>query len=169
MTAAVGSILLLGIGNVLLRDEGVGVAVARAISEDAATGEGGLPAGTLVVDGGTLGLDLLPMLEDARAAVLVDAVNLRQPAGTVAVLRDDAIHVALERHVSPHQVGIGDLLGAARLAGKLSKPVALVGVQPGSIEVGLELTPEVAAAVPRAAEACRDLLRSFAALPGATA
>jgi hydrogenase maturation protease len=159
MPALPGEILVLGVGNILLRDEGVGVAVIHALSSPAGDD---LPEGTTVVDGGTLGLDLLPMIGTAAALVMVDAVNLRQPPGSVAVIRGDAIHGTLAGHVSPHQVGIGDLVAAARLLGSLPPHVSLVAIQPGAIEIGLELTPEVAAAVPIAADVVREECRLLA-------
>ncbi|MEO8463566.1 MAG: hydrogenase maturation protease [Chloroflexota bacterium] len=151
MTGPTGFPLVLGVGNILLQDEGVGIAVARSISED----EAGLPPGTRVVDGGTLGLDLLPLIGDAGAMVMVDAVDLGREPGAIAVIRDDDIHGVLAGHVSPHQVGIGDLIAAARLMGTLPRHVSLVGIQPGTIAIGLELTAAVAAAVPLAADAVR--------------
>lgn len=158
-SAATGFPLILGVGNVLLQDEGVGVAVALRIDEDRA----GLPDGTRIVDGGTLGLDLLPLIGDASTMVMIDAVDLGRAPGTIAVLRDDEIHGALAGHVSPHQVGIGDLIAAARLMGSLPRHVALVGIQPGTIAIGLDLTEAVAAAVPEAAAlARRELLAAMA-------
>jgi hydrogenase maturation protease len=151
--------LVVGVGNILLRDEGVGVAVVLAIG---AGPKQELPPGTRIVDGGTLGLDLLPMIGAASALVLVDAVNLREPPGTVAVIRGDAIHATLAGHVSPHQVGIGDLIAAARLTGTLPPRVSLVAVQPGAIEIGLELTEAVAAAVPAASALVLEECRRFA-------
>jgi hydrogenase maturation protease len=159
MPALPGGILVLGVGNILLRDEGVGVAVTQVLSSP---GGDDLPEGTIVVDGGTLGLDLLPMIGTAAALVMVDAVNLRRPPGSVAVIRGDDIHGTLAGHVSPHQVGIGDLVSAARLLGQLPPRVSLVAIQPGAIEIGLELTPEVAAAVPIAAEVVREECRLLA-------
>jgi hydrogenase maturation protease len=114
-----------------------------------------LPAGTRVVDGGTLGLDLLPLLEDADAVVLVDAANLRREPGTVAVLRGDELASLIGGHLSVHQVGVGDLLAAARLMGSLPSQVSLVAIQPAEVAPGLELTDDVAAALPRAVEAVR--------------
>ena len=162
-----GETLVLGVGNILLRDEGVGVHVARVLAAAAADGDAAgrvdpQLSATRIVDGGTLGLDLLPMIEDAAAVVMIDAVDLRSAPGTVAVLRDDALHGALARHVSPHQVGIGDLLSAARLAGTLPGRVSLVAIQPEAIEIGLELTPAVEAAVPIAAARVRDELAALA-------
>ncbi len=160
-----GHLLIVGIGNVLLRDEGVGVHVAQALA-----GEGRLPPGTQVVDGGTLGLDLLPRIQDAGALILVDAVNLRTHPGDLRTLHGDAIHGVLAGHVSPHQVGIGDLVAAARLLGRLPADVTLVGIQPAVIEVGLDLSDAVAAAVPVAVQTVYDeAWRAAAALEEAVA
>lgn len=139
--------LVLGIGNILLRDEGVGVVVARRIEAARESGAIAVPPGTRIVDGGTLGLDLLPMIEDADQVVMVDAVDLRQAPGTVSVLRDESVQAALSGHVSPHQIGVGDLVAAARLMGVMPPRFTLVGIQPGVIAIGLELTEPVAAAV----------------------
>jgi hydrogenase maturation protease len=154
------ALLVLGVGNILLRDEGVGVRVAREV---AALGPDAVPPGTRIVDGGTLGLDLLPMIEDAAGVVMVDAVDLRIRGGAVAVLRGSELHAALAQHVSPHQVGVGDLLGAARLAGALPAHVSLVAIQPERIEVGMELTPAVEAVVTDAVELVVRELREIVA------
>lgn len=156
-----GPILVLGVGNVLLRDEGIGVRVVREVERRVAAGEVALPPGTRLVDGGTLGLDLLPLIDDARALVLVDAVELDRPPGSVATIRGAALQGALAGHVSPHQVGVGDLLAVARLTGELPDRVALVGIQPGEIVVGLEPTTAVAAAVEGAIAAIVAELDAF--------
>jgi hydrogenase maturation protease len=144
--------LVVGIGNVLLRDEGVGVAVVRSLEADDGNR---LPAGTRLVDGGTLGLDLLPLIETGDPLVLVDAVDLDAEPGSVHVLRGPQLETALGGHVSPHQVGVADLIAAARLLGRLPDRVSLVGIQPQAIAIGLELTDVVARAVPVAAELTR--------------
>jgi hydrogenase maturation protease len=141
------------VGNVLLRDEGVGVRVIQELERLPAEA---LPGPVRLVDGGTLGLDLLPLIEDASALILVDAVNLRREPGTVGVIRGDDLHSTLAGHVSPHQVGVGDLIAAARLAGVIPPYVSLVAIQPDAIEIGLELTPAVEAALPRAVAAALD-------------
>ncbi len=147
--------LVLGIGNILLRDEGVGVVVARRIEAARESGDMAVPPDTRVVDGGTLGLDLLPMIEDADQVVMIDAVDLGQAPGTVSVLRDETVQAALSGHVSPHQIGVGDLVAAARLMGIMPPRFTLVGIQPGVIAIGLELTDPVAAAVDVAIELVR--------------
>jgi len=155
--------LILGIGNILLRDEGVGVVVARRIEAARESGDMVIPPDTRVVDGGTLGLDLLPMIEDADQVVMIDAVDLGQAPGTVSVLRDETVQAALSGHVSPHQIGVGDLVAAARLMGIMPPRLTLVGIQPGEIAIGLELTEPVAAAV----DVAIDLVRRELAPAGA--
>ncbi len=80
---------MIGVGNVLRGDDAVGVRVVEGLRAAVAGDPHALPAGTRLVDGGTLGLDLLRSIRDARAVVLVDAVRLGGPAGTVSVLRGD--------------------------------------------------------------------------------
>ena len=139
--------LVIGIGNILLRDEGVGVRVVVELERRRADGRLMAPPGTRFVDGGTLGLELLPMLADASSVVLVDAVNLGHPPGTVVVIRGEEIEGTLSGHVSPHQVGVADLVAAARLMGVMPRNSSLVGIQPAEIDIGLDLTPQVEAAV----------------------
>ncbi len=153
--------LVIGIGNILLRDEGVGVRVVEELQRLVSAGRIDVPPGTRFVDGGTLGLELLAMIDVRSPLILVDAVNLRQAPGSVAVIRGDAIEGTLAGHVSPHQVGVADLVAAARLMGVLPVDASLVGIQPLEIEIGLDLTPGVEAAVPAAIAAVCDELRRY--------
>lgn len=163
-----GTPLVVGIGNILLRDEGVGVRVVRELELRAAEGRLDLPPGTRLLDGGTLGLELLPTLATASILVLVDAVDLGKQAGSVIVIRDEAIEGILHAHVSPHQVGVADLVAAARLIGVFPAAASLVGIQPAAIEIGLELTAVVEAAVPDAlARVCAELRRGSQITPAA--
>jgi hydrogenase maturation protease len=135
--------LVLGLGNILLSDEGVGVRVIERLLEQYE-----LPRGIRVMDGGTLGLDLLPYLEETSRLVVVDAVQSREPPGTLIRLTGDEIPIFLDAaKVSPHQEGLQDLLAAALLKGYLPDEVVFLGVQIESMGVGLELSPAVAAQV----------------------
>lgn len=153
-------VLVLGLGNVLLGDEGVGVHVVQAIAADRPP----LPAGTQVVDGGTLGLELLPVVSDADALILVDAADLGQEPGAVNVVSGDSLRARLAGHVSPHQAGAGDLIAAARLMGVLPGRMAMVGIQPGSLEPAVTLSQPVEAAVPRAVGIVCELAREMVEL-----
>lgn len=131
--------LVLGVGNLIMSDDGVGVRVVQQLQR-----EFSFPANVEIVDGGTLGLDLLPFLEDRSHLIMVDAVETGKRPGTCVRLSGDELPVALETRVSPHQMGLKDLLATARLMGHAPAEMVLIGVQPGSLELAEELTSEVA-------------------------
>ncbi len=135
-------ILILGLGNILLHDEGIGVRVIERLR----TGYT-FPDNVMVLDGGTLGLDLLAYLEEATRVIVVDAVNAGKEPGTLVRLVNDEIPAFLGPKVSPHQVGLQDLLALARLRGHFPEEVILWGVQTASLEPGLDLSPKVAAQI----------------------
>jgi hydrogenase maturation protease len=135
--------LVLGLGNILLRDEGVGVRVVERLLAQYT-----FPEGVQAMDGGTLGLDLLPHLQDAGRLLVVDALQARQPAGTLVRLVGKEVPMFLDAsRVSPHQDGLHDLLAVAMLKGYLPAEVVLWGVQVGTLGVGLELSSAVAAQI----------------------
>lgn len=136
-------LLILGLGNLICGDDGVGVeAVARIAREFEA------PEGVYVLDGGTLGLSLLPWLQDAERVILVDAILADTPAGSPVRLEgSDVAHAAAHR-MSVHQIGVADLLDGVRLLGQTPSALILHGVVPESMELTVDLTPAVAAAVP---------------------
>lgn len=135
--------LVLGLGNILLSDEGVGVRIVERLLEKYE-----FPDEVRVVDGGTLGLKLLPYVEDASRLLVIDAVQAHKPPGALLRLTGDEIPIFLDvSKVSAHQEGLQDLLAVARLKGYLPDEVVLWGVQIESQDVGLELSPSVAAQV----------------------
>lgn len=155
-------LLVLGLGNLLCEDDGVGVAaVARLLARyDAAPG-------VRVLDGGTLGLSLLPTLESADTVVIVDAIRSDGPPGTLVRLEGEEVAHAAEHRLSVHQVGVSDLIGAARWQGCLPARLVLLGVVPESMELGVERSPAVEAALPALVESvaaeCAALGYPFAA------
>ena len=155
MTRDERPIPVIGVGNVLLGDDGVGVHVIEALVRMVRRDPDVLPRGTRLLDGGTLGLNLLGELDDARALILVDAVDLGHAPGTVSVLRGDELAAAVGRGALSRQGGVSELIATASLLAILPPDVVLVGVQAGEINVGQALSREVAAALPAAAEATR--------------
>lgn len=131
-------LLVLGLGNLLCGDDGAGVAAVSRLRDRFRA-----PSGVEMLDGGTLGLSLLPYLQRARRAILVDAVRTDDPPGTLVRLEgDDVAHAAAHR-LSPHQVGVADLLDGAALTGRAPDPIVLLGLVPARIELTAALTPEV--------------------------
>jgi len=134
------SILVLGIGNVIMSDDGIGVRVVQQLAERFR-----FPDVVTLLDGGTLGLDLLPQLEGVARLLVVDAVDLAKAPGTLARLSGDDVPIVLETKLSPHQMGLKDLLAVATLQGFAPVEMVLWGVQPAVIEMGMDLSPPVAA------------------------
>jgi hydrogenase maturation protease len=150
------STLVLGIGNTLLSDDGIGLHVLAALRA------GEMPDDMVLCDGGTIGLALLAEIEGAGALIAIDACNMGEPPGSLNVYEGPAMDAILRRpRRSVHEVALADLLDAARLTGTLPQHRALVGIQPGSTAWGLTPTEGVAAAVPLAVEAVTDLCRRW--------
>ena len=131
-------LLVLGLGNLLCGDDGAGVVAVARLAERFET-----PDGAIVLDGGTLGLSLLPYLRDARAVILVDAVAGDGPPGTLVRLAGDDVASAAAHRLSPHQVGVADLLDGLRLLGGRPETIVLVGLVPAELELSVERTPAV--------------------------
>jgi hydrogenase maturation protease len=133
-------ILVLGIGNLVMSDDAVGVLVAQRLLQRYRFADN-----VEVMDGGTLGLDLLPKLENITNLIIIDAVETGKIAGTCVRLCGDELPIALQTKISPHQMGLKDLLAVSELMGHSPKEMVLIGVQPGSIEMDVGLTSEVEA------------------------
>lgn len=133
------STAVFGIGNLLLSDEGAGIHAIRALRERYI-----LPEGLDVVDGGTMGLDLLPYVEGAERLLIVDAVDLGAEPGTVGVIEGERVRRFLDTKFSVHQIGLPDMLFAAELKGILPRELCIVGIQPAEIETGLDMSEAVA-------------------------
>ena len=136
------STLVLGIGNLVMSDDGIGVRVIQQLSASFR-----FPDGVALLDGGTLGLDLLPRLEGVERLLVVDAVDIGKTPGTLARLSGDDVPIVLETKVSPHQMGLKDLLAVAMLQGFAPLEMVLWGVQPEKIEMGVDLSTAVAGAL----------------------
>jgi hydrogenase maturation protease len=136
----VGKTLVLGVGNLLLSDDGVGIHTIRRLQEVAQ-----LPEEVQVLDGGTSGLDLLYYLEGVSHLLIVDAIEVDQPPGTLTRLTGDQVPAYLSLKMSPHEIGLPDMLFAAKLRDLYPEEVTIWGVQPATTEVGLDLSPPVVA------------------------
>lgn len=132
------TVLILGVGNLLLSDEGAGLHVIRRLQERYV-----LPGDVQILDGGTLGMDLLYYLEGSATLLIIDAVETGKAPGWLIRLEGEAVPAFLSVKVSPHQIGIPDMLFAAKLKGIDPPDIVLWGVQPESLEIGLELSPVV--------------------------
>lgn len=148
--------LLLGLGNLLRRDEGLGIRALQLLLQRYE-----LPQSVQTVDGGTLGLELLSYLEGAERVIVLDAALTDGPPGTVIHLRGDEVPAYFGMRSSAHEIGLPDLLAVARLRGTTPAEVTLIGMQPEVIELGWELSPVVARELGTMVNAVVDELTSL--------
>ena len=158
-------VLVLGLGNLLLHDDAVGLRLLTMLAE-----RHGADARLQFVDGGTQGLALLPLLADRRAVLMLDAVRLGAPAGTVhhvvdAFARPPRGHAGADG--GAHQLNAGDLLLAAQLLGDVPGRATVVGIEPAIVRTGIGLTAAVEAALPAALVLAERVLASLHATEGA--
>lgn len=154
--------LVLGIGNILNTDEGVGVHAARRLKEIY-----GEPEQFTIHDGGTLGLNLLPLVDDAERLLILDAVDAGQPAGTIIELEGEEIPLFGEAKLSEHQLTFQEVLGLAMLRRTLPPELYLIGVQPADLSIGVGLSTVVEAALPEMLARAEARLRAWDVTNGA--
>jgi hydrogenase maturation protease len=130
---------VIGVGNLLLGDEGVGVHAIRELERAP------LPPGVELVDGGTAGLGLLGFLDDADAVIFIDAAELKSPPGSFRRFRTEQVRdLCQDRELSLHETGLLNVLALARATGTWPREVILFGVQPASLAPSMELSPACA-------------------------
>ena len=134
------NVLVLGVGNILLSDEGIGVHVVEALQARYR-----LPAGLEIIDGGTSGMDLLDSIANRDHLVIVDAVHTGAEPGTLVELTGEDVPAFFLSKISPHQLGLSDVLATAALTGETPRDITLIGVVPESMETGLEMSPRIQA------------------------
>ena len=153
--------LVLGLGNLVHSDDGLGVHAIQALQQDSR-----VPAGTVLMDGGTLGLNLLPHISAFQRLLVVDALDVGEPAGTLLRLEGKALQ-NLPGKASVHQLGFADLMVALELLGESPEEIVLFGVQPLSTEWSAELTPPVREALGPLLDAVIEQLEAWRADPQA--
>jgi hydrogenase maturation protease len=139
-------VLVLGIGNILLRDEGVGVRVIEKMREIP------LPDDVELVDGGTAGADLLDVLAERKKVIVIDAIQADCEPGTVLRFTADDLTQPDRVGMSLHELGLGQALKMTKQLGCEPKEVVVFGIKPRDISCGLELSEEITASLPKVVE-----------------
>jgi hydrogenase maturation protease len=135
-----GETLVIGLGNPIMGDDGLGLAALARLER-----EWRLPAAVRLVDGGTWGMRLLPVIERAAAVLLLDAIDAGLVPGDLVVLEREELPRLLQHKLSSHQVVMAEVLALTELRGTIPARLAAVGLQPKRIEMSTSLSPEVAA------------------------
>jgi hydrogenase maturation protease len=138
----VKQVLILGLGNPLLGDEGIGVRVVETLEEL------NLPHEVAIVEGGTAGLGLIDLMADYERVIIVDAADMGRPPGHVVRFAPSEVQLkTVEAPMSLHQIGLGEVLTLAAALEVAPAELIIIGVQPKRIEAGVELSSEVEAAI----------------------
>jgi hydrogenase maturation protease len=146
-------IVILGIGNIILTDEGLGVRTVERIQDDYV-----LPEGVVCIDGGTSGMELIEDLSDLDLLVILDVIKAGALERQLIRIAGSDIPVFFRKKLSPHQIALPDVLASLELLGTAPKDIVVLGVEPTSLELGTELTPSVAACIPMLVDAVVDEL-----------
>ncbi len=150
------NILVVGLGNVLMQDEGIGV---RAVEE--LESRYIIPKQVTVLDGGTAGMELFEPIRSCKHLLVADAVNTGDPMGTIVRIANDEIPAFFQTKLSNHQLGLSDLLALLQLKAEVPENVIIIGMVPYQLENKLGLTPESSAGLD---EMVSDLVRELANL-----
>ncbi len=147
-------ITVLGLGNLLLRDEGVGVHVLKDL-------ENHLPKDVEILDGGTIGLPLLTFLSDTTHLLIIDAVKAKAPPGTVMVFGQEELMRGLPVRFSVHDISITDLVSLLKFKYDRLKDVRLIGVVPERTGAGTELSESVKSACVEVKEMVKGIIAEW--------
>ncbi len=156
--------VVLGIGNTILTDEAAGVRAVELLEQRYR-----VPDNVLVIDGGTSGMEMIEDLSDLDFLIVIDVVKTGAAPGTVVKIAGQEIPVFFRRKLSPHQIGLPDVLASLELLDAMPKEIIVLGVEPISLELGMEMTATIAAKVPELVDmAVAELLARGYALQALT-
>jgi hydrogenase maturation protease len=124
--------VVIGLGNPLMADDGIGLMALERLRA------AGVPEGVDLVDGGTWGLNLLPIIEAAERVLFLDAINAGGEPGTLHCLEREQLPRYLSTKVSPHQIDLREVLALAELRGTLPRETVAIGLQPAAVELATE-------------------------------
>jgi len=151
-------VLILGVGNLLLKDDGFGVHLVNALKEN------DLPENVTVLEAGTVSHQLIPLLHEVDHLIVIDVVEAGDTPGSLFRFSPEDMKFKAEQQVSLHQISLIDVLHMAELTGRKPKTV-IIGVQPKDTTTwGLELSDELRAVIPRVKELIFEELRTIKAL-----
>ena len=147
---------VLGIGNIILSDEGFGVRVVEFLEKNFT-----FPKNVQLIDGGTLGVELTHFVTGTKRLLIIDSINGGAEPGEIFHLRDDEIKNHFAQKISAHEIGIQDVLTMLELSGKKIPRIELIGAQPYSLEAGTELTEPMQKLLPIFADKAVEILKSW--------
>ena len=155
------NVLVLGVGNILLSDEGAGVKAVNLLQE-----RYDFPPEVHLLDGGTSGMELLPALDDRTHLFILDVVQKQDlPPGETMVLDLSQSPGYFRQKISPHQLGLSEVLAVAEMTEALPPHITLLGIRPLCLETGLDLSETVQAGVQELMQLLLDALQDLGLTP----
>ncbi len=151
-----GKILIVGLGNVLLKDEGIGIHVLERLEK-----EGGLLDEVELIRGETGGLALLPSMDKASAIIFIDAAHFEGEAGEVKIFRGSEIQKGRYTPLSVHDLGLRDIISLVVLKNPSPPEIVVMGIKPKELEVGLKISPEIEKSIPLAVTILKEEVESL--------
>ena len=149
-------ITVLGIGNIILSDEGFGVRVVEYLQDNYK-----FPDNIALIDGGTLGIELTQFITGTKKLLIIDSIDGGKEPGTSFYLAGEELKTHFREKISAHEVGIQDVLTMLELTGRAIPEVIVIGAQPYSLEAGVELTEQMKTLIPTIADRALDILKSW--------
>ncbi len=144
-------IVILGVGNILLSDEGVGVHVVEKLRGEIESSD------IELIDGGTAGLDLLPVIESCDYLLIIDCVKGGEKPGTIYKFGPEEIKVKMDNmKLSLHDFNLVDVLNLGKALGKKLPKITIYGVEPKSLNWSLDMSPEVSQTLERLIKIVKD-------------
>ena len=153
-------VTILGVGNVILRDEGFGVRVAEYLDAHYA-----FPENVQIVDGGTLGIELTQYVTGTNKLLVIDSINGGAEPGTLFRFHNDDVMDHFQEKISAHEVGIQDVLALLTVTGHKIPDVVVIGAQPYDLEAGVELSPGLQKLMPQVVEQALKELAAWGIKP----
>jgi len=150
----VQDVLILGIGNILLKDEGVGVHVVRKLKEFH------LPDNVEVIDGGTAGLDLTDFIADRKKVIVIDTVKAGEKPGTIYRLTEKNLNIKPKAVMSFHEIDFLHALYLSEVLGNKPEETIVIGIEPKDMNDGIELSPEIEERIPKIIEVVMKELKN---------
>ena len=151
-------ISVVGIGNIIMQDEGFGVRCAEYLQKIT-----DYPDFVQIIDGGTLGMDLMPYIAGTKKLLLIDAMNIDAPVGSFHSFTGDELNAYFKDKISVHDLGVNDMLAVLKLTDNPIEEAVVIGVKPEVVSMGLDMTEKIAEKVPEVAQKAKELVDKWVA------
>lgn len=151
-------ISVVGIGNIIMQDEGFGVRCAEYLQKIT-----DYPDFVQIIDGGTLGMDLMPYIAGTKKLLLIDAIDVEGNVGDFYQFTGDELNAYFKNKITIHDVGVNDMLAVLKLTDNPIEEVIVMGIKPEIVSMGLDMTEKVAEKVPEVAQKAKELVDKWVA------